>query len=95
MITASFRQEVAVYVNTRIAKVVLNGSYEITDFEEKAVTESTVALNYIVPAADVPVINLIELRDAADSILTTNAVNVPVSSDTLMLQTVEIKEVVN
>ncbi|WP_018752164.1 hypothetical protein [Paenibacillus sanguinis] len=95
MITASFKQEVATYVNTRIAKVVLNESYEITEFEEKAVTDSTVALNYIVPAADVPVISLIELRDAAGNILTTNAVNVPVSSDTLMLQTVEVKEVVN
>lgn len=95
MITASFKQEVAAYVNTRIAKVVLNGSYEITEFEQKAVTDSTVALNYIVPAADVPVINLIELRNEADGVITTNAVNVPVSSDTLMLQTVEIKEVAN
>ncbi|WP_018750212.1 hypothetical protein [Paenibacillus sanguinis] len=95
MITASFKQEVANYVNTRIAKVVLNESYEINEFEQKAVTDSTVALNYIVPAANVPVITRVELRDAADGILTTHEVNVPVSSDTLMLQTVEVKEVVN
>lgn len=95
MIAAPFKHEIAEYVNSRIAKVVLNGSLEITDFQQKAVTESTVALNYIVPAADLPVITQIELRDAADNVVTSNAVNVPVSSDTLMLQTVEIKEVTN
>lgn len=95
MITAPFKREVAEYVNSRIAKVVLNGSLEITEFQQKAVTDSTVALNYIIPAAELPVIHQIELRDETDGVISSNAVNVPVPSDTLMLQTVEIKEVKN
>lgn len=92
MITASIIHEVAEYVNGRIAKVVLNGSYEITSFEVKEATDGTVALNYIVPAADVPLITSIELADASGAVISSNNVNVPIASDTLMLQTIEVKE---
>lgn len=92
MITASIIHEVAEYVNGHIAKVVLNGSYEITSFEVKEATDGTVALNYIVPAADVPLITSIELADASGAVISSNNVNVPIASDTLMLQTIEVKE---
>jgi hypothetical protein len=93
MITSTFLHDVAVYVDDHIDKVVLNGSYEITDFEVKQVTGSTLALNYMVRVADVSLITLIELKDSSNNVKTTNAVNVPIASDTLMLQTIEIKEV--
>lgn len=93
MITSTFLHDVAVYVDDHIDKVVLNGSYEITDFEVKQVTDSTLALNYMVRVADVSLITLIELKDSSNNVKTTNAVNVPIASDTLMLQTIELKEV--
>jgi len=93
MINAQFLHDVAQYVNTRIAKVVLNGSYVITDFTARAVEDGMVALNYLVPVEDVSLITLIELRDVDNALITTDAVNVPITSDTKMLQTIEAKEV--
>lgn len=93
MITAEFLHDVAEYVDTRVKKVVLNGSYEITDFEVKAVTDNVLALNYIVPMEDVALITKIELKDESDNVITSDDVHVPVTSDALMLQTVEVKEV--
>lgn len=94
MISAGLLHEIAVYVDQRIAKVVLNETYTISEFEVKAVTESTIALNYIVPASDVSLITLVELKDAADNILASNTVNVPITADHMMLQTIFIKEAV-
>lgn len=93
MITSTFLHDVAVYVDDHIDKVVLNGSYEITDFEVKQVTGSTLALNYMVRVADVSLITLIELKDSSNNVKTSNVVNVPIASDTIMLQTIEVKEV--
>jgi hypothetical protein len=93
MIAAQFLNDVAAYVDSRVAKVVLNGSHEITDFEVKAVTDNTLALNYIIPAAEVPHVTKIELKSEDDDLITTNDVNLPISSDTLMLQTISVEEV--
>jgi len=93
MINQDFLHDVAVYINTRINKVVINGSYVITNFRVKQVSGSSVALNYIVPAASVSLITLIELKDAADKILSSNNVNIPITTDHLMLQTIEVREV--
>ncbi len=93
MISTHFLQDVAEYVNGRIAKVVLNGMYEITDFETKAVTDNTLALRYIIPGAEVSLVTKIELKSAEDELITSNDVHVPITSDTLMLQTIEVKEV--
>lgn len=93
MIQSQFLHDVADYVDSRIAKVVLNGSFTITDFDQRAVTDSTVALNYIVPAASISLITQIDLKDQNDILISSDAVNVPVPSDTLMLQTIEVKEV--
>lgn len=93
MINAQFLQDVAEYVDDRVAKVVLNESYEITDFEVKAVTDNILALNYIVPVSEVSLITKIELKDADNNQITANDVNIPIASDTLMLQTIEVKEV--
>jgi len=93
MINQSFLHDVAVYANDRINKVVINGSYVITEFTVKQVNGSTVALNYIVPVANVSLITLIELKDASNNIISSNNVNIPITADHLMLQTIEIREV--
>lgn len=93
MIAEQLLHDLAEYVGGRVAKVVLNGNYEIAEFEVKQVTDNVLALNYLVPVSDVPLITLIELKDSANKVLSSNEVNVPITSDTMMLQTVEVKEV--
>ncbi|MCM3703361.1 ketopantoate hydroxymethyltransferase [Paenibacillus macerans] len=92
MIASNLLHDVTDYVNGRVAKVVINNSYTITDFEVKTVNEKVLILNYIVPVSEVSLITLVELKDAADNVLSSNAVNVPITADHLMLQTIEIKE---
>lgn len=93
MIAETFLHDVARYVASRVAKVVLNGSYEITQFEVKAVTENTLALNYIIPVAEVTLVTSIELQDATGNVITSNNVHVPITADTLMLQNITVTEV--
>lgn len=93
MIEPSFLHDVAEYVDSRIAKVTLNESYDITDFQVKEVTGNMLALNYIIPAADVSLVTKMELKDENDTVLTSDDVNVPITSDALMLQTIEVEEV--
>jgi hypothetical protein len=92
MINPILLAEMAEHVDQRIAKVVLNGTYEITDFRVKEVSESTVALNYVVPVAEVSLVTLIELKDSTGTILSANEVFVPITADHMMLQTITIKE---
>ncbi|MOA03116.1 hypothetical protein D3C78_1226010 [compost metagenome] len=92
MIPNSFLASVANYTNGKIAKVILNDTYEITNFVVKTVTDSTVGLQYVVPAAAVSVVTKIELKDSSNNVVCTNNVNVPIASDTLLLQTILIRE---
>ncbi|MFD3260810.1 ketopantoate hydroxymethyltransferase [Paenibacillus lentus] len=90
---SSFLNDVARFVDANISKVVLNDTVEITSFSLKEVTGSTVGMQYIVPAADVSLVTKIELKDANNNIKTTNNVYVPITTDTLLLHTVQVKEV--
>lgn len=90
---SSFLSDVARFVDANISKVVLNDTVEITSFSVKEVTGSTVGMQYIVPAADVSLVTKIELKDANNNIKTTNNVYVPITTDTLLLHTVQVKEV--
>ncbi|WP_110933991.1 ketopantoate hydroxymethyltransferase [Paenibacillus bouchesdurhonensis] len=90
---SSFLNDVARFVDANISKVVLNDTVEITSFSVKEVTGSTVGMQYIVPAADVSLVTKIELKDANNNIKTTNNVYVPITTDTLLLHTVQAKEV--
>lgn len=92
MINASFLHDVARYVDGRVAKVVLNGTYVITNFEVKQVTDNVLALKYLIPVADVPLVTSIELKDAADNVISTNNVNIPITADHLMIQSITVKE---
>ncbi|MNJ67108.1 hypothetical protein D3C77_632490 [compost metagenome] len=71
----------------------MNDTVEITDFAVKEVTGSTVGLQYIVPAEDVSLVTKIDLKDANNKVKTTNNVYVPITTDTLLLHTVQVKEV--
>lgn len=93
MMVSSFLNDVARFVDANISKVVLNDTVEITSFSVKEVTGSTVGMQYIVPAADVSLVTKIELKDANNNIKTTNNVYVPITTDTLLLHTVQVKEV--
>lgn len=93
MIAQKLLNEIAEYVDGRIAKIVINSSYEITDFEVRVVEDNTVVLNYIIPVAEVSLVTKIELKSDLDELITSNDVNVPITSDTLMLQTILVKEV--
>ncbi|MUG44268.1 ketopantoate hydroxymethyltransferase [Paenibacillus woosongensis] len=90
---SSFLNDVARFVDANISKVVLNDTVEITSFNVKEVTGSTVGMQYIVPATDVSLVTKIELKDANNNIKTTNNVYVPITTDTLLLHTVQVKEV--
>ncbi|WP_127575247.1 ketopantoate hydroxymethyltransferase [Paenibacillus barengoltzii] len=92
MIASTLLSEIAELVDSKIAKVVLNETYEIDTFEVKAVTGSTVGMQYVVPASAVSVVTKIELKNSSDQVVSSNDVYVPITSDTLILQTVEVKE---
>lgn len=95
MISTQFLEDIAKYVDSRIAKVVINGTYEITQFEVKQVTDSTLAMRYIVPASEVSVITMIELKDEDGNVISSNSVNIPITADQVMIQAIEVIEVVN
>lgn len=92
MIDKQFLHSIAEHVNAKVAKVVLNGTFQIDQFEVKKVTENVLALNYIVRAKDLSVITKIELKDPNNSTISTNIVNIPVTTDQRMIQEIEIKE---
>lgn len=92
MITSTFKQEVAEFIDSKITKVVLNsGAYEITDFIVKAVSDNTLSLNYLIPQGTVDTVTRIELKNAAGTV-SDNIVSLPIASDTLMIQTIFVKE---
>lgn len=92
MIESTFLNDVANYVDSRVAKVIINESYEITDFEVKQVTGNVLALKYLVPAEDVSTITKIELKDASDNVISSHDVNIPITADHLMIQSITVKE---
>lgn len=93
MITTDFLNDVAMYTIERIAKVVINGEVEISDFSVKQIAGSNCVINYFVPADLVSEINIIELQDAGSAVIASNSVNIPIAADQLMIQTIEIREV--
>jgi hypothetical protein len=92
MIDSAFLHDVANYVDSRVAKVVLNGTYVITNFEVKQVTDYVLAMKYLIPAADVSLVTKIELKDGADNVISSNDVIIPITADHLMIQSITVKE---
>ncbi|MGG3278852.1 ketopantoate hydroxymethyltransferase [Paenibacillus solani] len=94
MISSQFLNGVAEYINAKVSKVVINEDFEITQFDVKQVSGSMLALNYIVPASSISLVTQIDLTDESGKLISSNPVYLPVSSDTLILQTIEVKEVI-
>jgi hypothetical protein len=92
MISNSLLVEIAHIIDQKIAKVVLNGNYEITEFTLKQVSETSAVLNYRVNAGTVGTITKIELKDAQNKVISTNNVNVPITTDTILVQSILVKE---
>lgn len=92
MISKFLLVEIAHIIDQKIAKVVLNGNYEITDFTLKQVSETSAVLNYRVNAGTVGTITKIELKDAQNNVISTNNVNVPITTDTILVQSILVKE---
>lgn len=93
MISSTFLSDIANYTKGKIAKVILNDTVEITNFTLKEVNGSTIGIQYIVPAIQVSTVNKIELKDSDNHVISTNNVYVPIASDTLFLQNIQMKEV--
>lgn len=92
MISTEFLSNVADHVDGQIAKVVLNESYEITDFSIKETEQDLVNMQYVVPNGVVPTVVLIELKDVSDNVISSNEVYVPITADTIITQTIRVKE---
>ncbi|MEI7027912.1 ketopantoate hydroxymethyltransferase [Paenibacillus sp. y28] len=92
MITSTYLAELAGYTDQRIAKVLLNDSYEISDFSVKQQTGSTVDLEYLIPNGSVSEVTKIELRGASGDVISSSAVYVPITSDTIIRQILTVRE---
>lgn len=92
MISHDFLNEVAVFTDRKINKVIINGTYEITNFDLKKVTANELSMTYTVPFGAVENIQQIDLRDELDKVISANQVYVPISSDTILSQTILVKE---
>jgi len=93
MITSRYLAELAGYTNTKIAKAVINGVYTITNFSLKQVTASVVEMKYVIPNEAVPEVTLIELKSATNELISSNVVSVPIASDTIITQKIQVREV--
>ncbi|MBE1444183.1 ketopantoate hydroxymethyltransferase [Paenibacillus sp. OAS669] len=93
MIPTTYLSELASFTNNRIAKVVVNESYAISSFSIKQVTAGTVEMEYVIPYGSVTEVTLIELKSQDDAVISSNAVYVPITSDTIIKQTIGIKGV--
>lgn len=93
MIVQNYLNELAQYTDEKVAKVVLNGGvYEITTFQVKQITDSTLLMEYMVPVGAVNEITLIELKSASGAVVSSNNVYIPVTSDTIIKHTITVKE---
>lgn len=92
MIEQAFLNDVAGYIDGRIDKVRLNESYVISEFYVKEIQQSTVAMEFMVPHGSVGVIEKIDLLDRENKVISSNSVTVPITSDTVILHSFEVRE---
>lgn len=93
MIDSVFLHDMAAFVESKIAKVLINGTYEITNFTIKSVTDSKVHMEYLIPNGAVSEVTSMSLVAADGSVITTSAVFLPITSDTTITHTFTILEV--
>lgn len=93
MIPVEFQNDVASFVESQIAKVQINGSYDITNFEVKNVVGNKVDMVYMIPFGSVTEVHSMALLKADNQVISTNDVYLPISSDTNISHTFTILEV--
>lgn len=92
MISSNFINDVTNFTCGRIAKIVINDTYEINNFKVKEAFDNTVSLQYIIENKFVETVTKIDLKDVQNKLISTNAVNIPIASDTLLLQNINVRE---
>lgn len=92
MIQSTFLTDIANYTNNNIAKVVINGTIEITSFIIKKIDGSAVTMQYMIQASLVSMVTKIDLKNTSGQIISSNDVYIPITTDTLLLQTIHVKE---
>ncbi|SMG38204.1 ketopantoate hydroxymethyltransferase [Paenibacillus aquistagni] len=95
MIPTAFLSDIAAYTKGRITKVVLNGSYVISTFEHVDLADNLLSIQYLIPKGAVETVSLIELQDKDGHVVSSNEVHVPIKADTMLLQTIQVKEALN
>jgi hypothetical protein len=94
MIDQAYLVELTEYTDDKIAKVVINnGAHVITSFEIKQTAANLLTMEYLVPASSVSEITIIELKSAANQLISSNNVFVPITTDTVIKQTIRVMEV--
>jgi hypothetical protein len=93
MIPTTYLTELATYTKDKIIKVVVNNTVEITSFYVRQVSDHTVELEYMITHGSVETALLIELKSAANVVISSNAVYIPITSDTIIKQKIKINEV--
>ena len=85
--------KLATFSATEIAKVRINGTYIITDFEVKSASANVVTVQYyVIPESGITNATRIELLDSANNVLTRSNVYVPLVLGVNLKHTILVKE---
>lgn len=82
----------ATFLATLPATVTINGTYNITNFEILSASANKANLQYIVPLSATSLITLIEVKDSTGALLSSDVVNIPITSDHLQVQSITVRE---
>ncbi|WP_342505607.1 ketopantoate hydroxymethyltransferase [Sporosarcina sp. FSL K6-2383] len=93
MIPTAFQSDIASFVESQIAKVQINGTFDITNFIVKSVVGNKVNMSYEIPFGSVAEVKTMALLKAGDQVISINDVYLPISSDTNITHTFTILEV--
>lgn len=85
--------KLATFSAAEIAKVRINGTYIITDFEVKSASANVVTVQYyVIPESGITSVTRIELLDSANNVLTRSNVYVPLVLGVNLKHTILVKE---
>ena len=85
--------KLATFSAIEIAKVRINGTYIITDFEVKSASANVVTVQYyVIPESGITNVTRIELLDSANNVLTRSNVYVPLVLGVNLKHTILVKE---
>lgn len=93
MIPEAFRSDIAGFIESKIAKVQINGTYDITNFIVKSVVGNKLKMAYEIPFGAIDEVNTMALLKTNDEVISTNDVYLPITSDTNISHTFTILEV--